>query len=230
MYLARRDWAWKFHHRWWNPRLHHLVIEAESADKSGDPQAGKTQDIGRRTPTPSSATGAETDIASRGHGKWVKPAGTAAVAAATAPTVRDGRCTPDRLEAARDHEVRLNPGPGPDSGPGPGHEQVQGRVQFRGGHRLLSGVVCRMAMDLLHFRVDYFCATVVCSSEASHFKGGQATQKQHPHCVFTLPLLSYCMYPPHARAHHSCPTRHTSAEHTGGPQNPCCRSSTGGQP
>lgn len=27
-----RDWVFKFHHRWWRPRLHHLVLES---DKSG---------------------------------------------------------------------------------------------------------------------------------------------------------------------------------------------------
>ena len=30
--LPDRDWVFKFHHRWWRPRLHHLVLES---DKSG---------------------------------------------------------------------------------------------------------------------------------------------------------------------------------------------------
>lgn len=30
---CRRDCVWKFHHRWWRPRLHHLVLESEKQDQ-----------------------------------------------------------------------------------------------------------------------------------------------------------------------------------------------------
>ncbi|CAN0256362.1 unnamed protein product, partial [Pylaiella littoralis] len=27
--VVGRDWAWKFHHRWWSPELHHLMLESD---------------------------------------------------------------------------------------------------------------------------------------------------------------------------------------------------------
>ncbi|CAN0155296.1 unnamed protein product, partial [Hapterophycus canaliculatus] len=27
--VAMRDLSWKFYHRWWQPKLHHLILEVE---------------------------------------------------------------------------------------------------------------------------------------------------------------------------------------------------------
>ena len=37
-----RDWAWKFYHRWWRPRLHHLVLESEKCDENAAARSIKT--------------------------------------------------------------------------------------------------------------------------------------------------------------------------------------------